>query len=204
MRTAAAAAVLAVACAGALSGCGGDADAGGSPTAPSSSSSTPLATSTSTAVPASSAAPTSSALGPGLPGVPPDARANTEPAAIAFAKHYYDQLNRVRMSPSAGLLDGYGLGTCKPCSGFAANVKKMASSGERNSGPAVRVLDARRLTAERGMIIQVDIDQEPVSVLARDGSVVRSYQSVKGVQTVVFLTWSDGGWRIANIQIGTA
>ena len=204
VRTAAVAAALSALLGTTLAGCGGDsADAGGSS---SSSAGTPAATSSS-AAPSSSAAtttaasPTSTELGPGLPGVPANARANTEAAAIAFAKHYFARLNDLRQHPVAGVIDKYALPGCKSCAGFAGHVAKLAQDGRRNTGPFVRVKNGTRITGESGMAIAVELDQLPVETVDRGGSTTGRLKSAPGMRAIEFLTWTSGGWRVKEIQL---
>ncbi|MDE9367248.1 hypothetical protein PZ938_16635 [Luteipulveratus sp. YIM 133132] len=199
VRTTAAAAVLAVASAGVLSGCGGDdAKAGGSPTAASSLSTASMASSSAT--PSTSSAPSSSALGPGLPGVPANARANTTDAAIAFTQHYFGLVNRVRMQPKSGSFDGYGLPSCKSCAALNKSAHSLAENGQRLSSPLFGLTAVSRIAGETGMALRVNYDQPKVSVIEADGTSSRSEDAKAGASAVVFLQWSPAGWRISKIQ----
>ncbi|MDF8265182.1 hypothetical protein [Luteipulveratus flavus] len=195
-RTTAAAAVLAVASAGVLSGCGGDdAKAGGSPTAASSSST--ASTASSSAAPATSSAPSSSALGPGLPGVPANARANTTDAAIAFTKHYIQKMVQVGAKPQKGVIEPYGLAGCKACDGYSDYIGRLIQDRQHESGAVITIVDGERITGEKGVVVRTTFDQSTYRIVGSDGSAVRTVQKQRfGV--VYFLRWTAGGWRVAE------
>ncbi|KNX38864.1 hypothetical protein [Luteipulveratus halotolerans] len=202
VRTAAVAAALSALLGTTLAGCGGDSAGAG---ASSAASSTPTASSSSavassSATTSTAASPTSTKLGPGLPGVPADARANTEAAAIAFVKHYFTQINATGRQPRTGVLEPYGLPGCKSCTAYAGNVQGLVKKKQHNSGDAAIVHHVNRIAGEAGMVIRAEFDQAAIDVVENGGNVSYRYPLVKNAAGVFFLTWGGQGWRIAKIQ----
>lgn len=199
-RTSTSAAVLAAVVGSvALAGCGGDEpdDALTSAAQPSST----LATSTTTA-PASTSttASTTAAQGPGLPGVPANARTNSPEAAAAFVRHYIDQVNAIGQAPRKGVLEKFGLPGCKACAAFSGTVSGLVDHSSRYSGPTMDVQVARQVVGESGMAIQVQYDQPAVSILGQDGQASQKLPATVGESGVFLLQWSGAGWRVQEIK----
>ncbi|WP_052596042.1 DUF6318 family protein [Luteipulveratus mongoliensis] len=181
-----------------LTGCDDSGSEGGS--TPTSSASSTTSAPSSPPASSTSASPTSSALGPGLPGVPANARANTEAAAIAFTKHYINQVNHTRMAPKTGVIEPFGLPGCKSCTAFAGSIQYLKENGERYSAPLLLVSRATRITGESGMVIQVGFNATTVPVIGRDGTTSRTQRASADYVAVYFLRWAADGWRVKEIK----
>ncbi|MDE9367235.1 hypothetical protein PZ938_16570 [Luteipulveratus sp. YIM 133132] len=81
-------------------------------------------------------------------------------------------------------------------------MNSLARDGERESGAGTSIREANRITGESGMVIRIDFDQTAFSVVAKDGSVRKSYPAENHSGMVFFLRWADRrGWAIQEIQV---
>jgi len=192
---------LVLAGAGGLSGCGGD--AAGTSQPPSTSATSPPPSSTS-APPSSASASSSATLGPGAPGVPANARANTEAAAIAFVKYYEKVSGDLRVHPKTGVFPTMSLPSCKTCVQLEDLMKKMVRKGHHYPHPPSRVTKVERLLPTEGMWIWVWWDQViPTDTLDASNNVVEADNGSEGTKNLAFVydvKWTAGGWKIATIK----
>ena len=138
----------------------------------------------------------------GAPGVPAAARKHTKTGAEAFARHYVAVINETGIHPATGKLEPLATEGCKSCHNYAGNVRYLVKHHEHNAGPAAEVQRTSSRSGPPGMRAWVLLNQLPVRVLDRSGSVVRTEQRVNNVALVFDLGWEPGGgWRAKEIFV---
>lgn len=194
----------------AAAGCGGSSSGGGSSSTAShptkgiaSGESTPPQTSTATSPntsKSSTSKPTSTAssTAAGAPGVPEPARQHTNAGAVAFARHYWDSINKTAEIPKVGVLEPLATKSCKTCANFADTVRSNIKDGQKFSGPEGKILkSAWKVNAVWMKIEPLDLNL----VDAGTGAVVKRYPKGSVYVWVVDLKWTSGGWRINSMQV---
>lgn len=194
----------------AAAGCSGGSSGGGSSstashrTNPGTSSGEPAPPQTSTSSsatatsPSSSATPSSSGTAAGAPGVPDAARQHTEAGAVAFARHYWDTVNKTAVEPKVDVLEKLATDSCKTCRNFAETVRSNVQDGQKFSGPEGKILESEwRANAVWMKIEPMDVDL----IDADTGAVVKHYPKDPVYIWVIDLRWTAAGWRVNSMQV---
>ena len=191
--------ILALALAGGvLTGCsGGSSEAESS--SPSSTSTTATSSTTSTAATTTTTtqSSTSNATYAGAPGVPEEAKYKTDAGAIAFAKFYNEEINRLGQSPKTGVLDILGTSGCKTCRGHIRTIENNVKSKSHFDGVQFKT---RRAYTNPDATVGLVVDMPAVAIVRSDGSVSSSFPAEGTAARVFHLTWTAGGWRVTEIQ----
>ena len=133
--------------------------------------------------------------------VPSAARQMTAAGAAAFARFFYDEVNRAYAIADAGPIRALSDSECSTCSNFAGAVQSLADKQQHLQGLAVRVLTAEAPPEQDGLVaVSVTADAPPRQVLAADGSVVDRGVAEPPYRLTVFVKRSADGWRIRAVQ----
>ena len=135
--------------------------------------------------------------------VPAEARANTPDGAIAFAKHFFGQVNKAYTTPQAGLIAPLSASSCKTCATFEGNAQKYVDLHQRHSIEPVRLIEvdlAKDTPSTATQTVDVLFQQRPAQILQSDGSVVETLKD-RQILFAVDLTWSDASWLASSIQV---
>lgn len=191
--------ILALALAGGvLTGCsGGSSEAESSSPSSTSTTATSSTTSTATTTTTTTQSSTSNATYAGAPGVPEEAKYKTDAGAIAFAKFYNEEINRLGLAPQAGVLERYAAPTCKTCKGHSDTITSNVKDGSRFAGPQFKTL--RAYTNVDGTVGLV-VEMPKVDIIRPDGSVSDTFPAEATEARVFRLIWTATGWRVAEIQ----
>lgn len=153
-----------------------------------------------TAAPTTSAVKPTEAADPVLARIPAAARPETMDGAAAYAAFFFDQLNRASVAGDPDLLNGLSSPSCKTCNSMIASLRDLKDDGNHLSAGPLKVVysSATVFDKERRQVL-VSLKQESVSVLRKDGSVVRVTKPGSGsyVATVSY----EGRWTIDRLQI---
>ena len=200
MRTVAPLVAASAAC-GLMVGCGGGSpEATSSPPSSTTTSAASPTTSKTTSTSATPTSPTSNATYAGAPGVPEAAKHKTDAGAIAFARHYTDQINVVSQRPAAGVLEPLAQATCKTCRAQQKSIGKLISAKQRYTGALASFVRGARLPDPSGVVIGLRMKRHSTTVIDSSGATVNSTQ-VAGERGLIFrLTWSSAGWRVVEIH----
>ena len=199
---AAAAALLAAATAGLLGACtttgaGPTPTAGGSASGSSQSSgSTP-----SSAVPTTS--PSNSAALPYPTDVPAEARANTEAGAIAFARHFFAQLNKAYTTPRAGLIAPLSTSTCKSCAAYEEHASTYITQHAHYNMDALQVKSASVSSdtdPAATLVLDVAIRQLPARLINAQGATVEEYDDQQAT-LVLYVVRSGDKWLANSVKV---
>lgn len=183
----------------AVAGCSGGSSAGESSTTPTSTSSSSSQSSTSSTT-TSSAAPSSqssNATYAGAPGVPEAAKHKTDAGAIAFARFFTNELNRLGKTPRVGVLSKLSLPTCKSCAAHEETIRSVASDSQH--------FDGDQFVIKRGFVnpdgtVSVVVDVPRVSIVDKNNAVIETFDAGPSRARVHKLSWTSSGWRVAEIQ----
>jgi len=164
-----------------------------------SSTATTTPTATATATPSATTAPTAAYPAD----VPAEARANTPAGAIAFAKHFFGQVNKAYTTPQAGLIAPLSASSCKTCATFEGNAQKYVDLHQRHSMEPVRLIEvalAKDTPPTATQTVDVLFQQRPSQILQSDGSIVETLKD-RQILFAVDLNWSDASWLASSIQV---
>ena len=143
-----------------------------------------------------SVSPSASPTGPTVPALPSAAREHTKAGAIAFVRHYIDQINYAQATGDAGALRQVGSKSCSSCNKIARFVTRLYSSGGSFRGGHTRVvavLDALSPAQYGDFVVDIEIEIAP-SVVRRDGSKQRAHGGRNTLS--VFPVWTSAGWKV--------
>jgi hypothetical protein len=167
--------VVALSCALALAGCGGDPKADPSP-APSS--------------PTTSASPT-----PTPPVMPDAAKANTKAGAVAFVKYYIELINHAQATGDVDALAAVEDPGCRSCASARETVTEIYKSGGHIEGGAFTgsIDSAARRPDLKGWTVFAVVSFGPQKVIRPSGT-----QSLKGGRSVMTLIVKHRAeqWRV--------
>jgi hypothetical protein len=144
----------------------------GSPTP---AGSTSVATTTSSSAATTSAAPTTTAkpspsLDPVIAKIPAAARPESIEGAAAFAKFYFEQLNRSFRAGSPRLLDGLYANSCAICVDLRKSAEELSAKGLHHEGDTLTVTFSSTTVFNReSRQVLVKLDQHAVAVVDAAG-----------------------------------
>ena len=133
--------------------------------------------------------------------VPAEARAHTPEGAAAFARFYYQQLNRSYTQPAAHLLPPLGASTCEACASYNEFTKGLVDRGERvDPAPVemVKVIVKKGSTSDRA-IVEVQMRQVAAKVLDAKNAVVTT-QEPKEYSVVLEILWEGDRWVLGSVN----
>ena len=176
---------LVTACLLGAAACSGDGpDAAPSPNA---SSASPSAT--------PSASPSPSAVAPTLP---PEAAERTAAGAEAFARFYFDTLNRAVATGDVVSLDRLSGVDCKACLHNRSFALEPYQTGGRWVGAELRLLSmATSPLSDKGATVTLRLEQDRGTKVRGDGS-SESMEAVPPFSANMYLTF-DGMWHVAEL-----
>ncbi|HWC22735.1 MAG TPA: DUF6318 family protein [Flexivirga sp.] len=206
-------AAVAIAAAMAVSGCSDGSTTRASMASPTrakndivSGRSTPSNGFTATSSSASSSASTKAAPMPhrraaGAQRVPEQARQHTTAGAVAFARHYWDTVNRTAVRPKVGELDKLASSSCKTCRNFAETVRTNVENGWRFDGPEGTIAAAE----PRGESVWMKINPiDGALVNQNTGALVKDYPTDEPYVWVFSLEWTSQGWKVTSMRVADA
>jgi hypothetical protein len=149
------------------------------------------------------ATPTPS-VDPVIAKIPAAARPETEAGASAFARYYFDALNKAATRPDPGLLQGLYGATCKTCAAMHDSVADLKRAGQRHAGPTIRVVRVSTDSfVEEKRVLVVEVDQAAVDVVDSAGKKVDRTIAAKGAFALT-LSFDHGHWLVSRLQTVTA
>lgn len=132
--------------------------------------------------------------------VPAEARANTPAGAVAFARHYFAQINKAYTTPQGGLIAPLSDGSCLSCASFANNADTYSKTGQRYSAEPLQVMDATLAKdSSTGTMVDVVLKQKAAKLIDSIGTVVDTFSEKQGSFLVQLQRRSDG-WVVQKIQ----
>ena len=166
-------------------------------TPPSTSAVTSSATPTTTT--STSPNPTAS-VDPVIAKIPAAARHETEAGAVAFARYFFDSLNRAATAANPAMLDGLFESGCATCVAMSDSVSDLQRAGQHHSGPTIRILrvSTESFVPEKRVVV-IDVDQAAVDVLNNTGKRVDRTLAAKG-SFAMTLNFARNHWTVARLQ----
>jgi hypothetical protein len=134
--------------------------------------------------------------------VPKAARAHTYAGAQAFAEFYLEQVNNAWTTPDPGILEPYGLSSCKTCEGFMRQAADMKALGQRYASKPATLAAGTWLPESTPSLALISLvwKQEPAAIVDQTGSVVHKAAAMKAVSEYQ-LRWRGNGWKVAGIHL---
>jgi hypothetical protein len=134
--------------------------------------------------------------------VPAEARANTPAGAVAFARHYFAQINKAYTTPQDGLLPPLSTATCKSCANYEEEARKLVEDHQRYDRPPLTLLEASVPPDKEEGVTLVDVvtRQEAARLIDPTGKELSKFS----VKTYIFLLhakWQSGAWVTNGIQL---
>jgi hypothetical protein len=162
-----------------------------------SSTATTTPTATATSTPSATTAPTAAYPAD----VPAEARANTPAGAIAFAKHFFGQVNKAYTTPQAGLIAPLSDLNCLSCASFADNADGYTRLGQRYSVEPIQVIEATtaKESPSSGGSVDVVLKQRAAKLIDPVGTVLDTFTEKQGA-FLVQLQHRTEGWIVQKIQ----
>lgn len=193
-----------------LTGCSGDGEPAAPPTQedalttvdPGPTTQEPVDDEVTTSAPPDDVSVTTEAGGP--PEMPALAQEDSEAGAIAFVEHYLNTFNYSTMTPEAGLLGNLTAEDCETCATFDDIVNEYVSNKEHTAGPILTFDNPTGSFTGDHAVVFVDAVQSIPARLDATGDVVKEEGSPQAFNMSVRLQTSETGWRIHEIQIGSA
>jgi hypothetical protein len=132
--------------------------------------------------------------------LPPEARKHTPEGAAAFARHYWDQVNKAWTGPDTTLippLSEDGCLSCKAMQDVALELKQTGQRYERTPGEVTKVgpLDGAPDGRQR---LRVQVRQFKTNVVDGSGVVVSTDQAQQFGRTMD-LVWQGETWLVYGI-----
>lgn len=135
--------------------------------------------------------------------VPAEARVNSPAGAIAFARHFFAQVNKAYTTPQAGLIAPLSTSNCKSCDAFERTAQGFVLDGQRYDHIALEVLETS-LNPDTTLPLSTSVDvvahQFAAKVVNNSGATVRTVTERRGI-FVVRLTRPAGIWVVDSIQV---
>lgn len=135
--------------------------------------------------------------------VPAEARVNSRAGAMAFARHFFAQVNKAYTTPQAGLIRPLSDSTCLSCASFADNADTYVGERVRYSAEPIRILEvslAPDAPPPDGRFVDVVARQEKATLIDSMGQVRDTFGEKEGV-FLVNLRWSGNAWFVRKIQV---
>lgn len=173
---------------------------------PSSSSTAPPPT-TSTSTTTTSAAPTSTStttpVDPVIARLPIAARRSDVAGAEAFARYFFDALNKAAQKPDADLLNNLFEQSCRTCIAMQNTVKQLQQQGRRYSADTIRVKQTLvNNFASDNKSLQVVVEQLAVDIKSQSGKTLGRTPAGSG-EFVAAMRFGDRGWQLTSLQTAT-
>lgn len=186
-----------------VTACTGGGTTPGATAAPGSSS--PVASPTQTPTPTASYRPADAsgkAQNVPVPVLPEAAKAETKEGAIAFAKHWFDLLSFGYETGELVQFEAVTSPSCEPCEKAKSVIRAWHTEGRWLIGgkittPSVSSEFVRDKDATYQVVVQAQ--QTPLTYMRQDASVARSDPQPDDTGNLLFLTFSDGIWTVANV-----
>ncbi|GAA2479777.1 DUF6318 family protein [Terrabacter carboxydivorans] len=141
--------------------------------------------------------PTTS-VDPVLAKIPAAARLETQSGAAAFARFYFEQLNRSFMDASPEILDGLFDPSCRICTDLQKSSRELEAQSRHHAGNTLTVtLASATVFNKKDRQVLVTLDQHSVAVLNKSGKRVDTTKSGKGA-FVAALRFTDH-WVITDL-----
>lgn len=144
--------------------------------------------------------PTKPSPSPSATGIPAAAKVKSEAGAIAFARFYFDQVNRAWTAPDPGLIVPLGEPGCSTCAEFEKTARQLKSARNRYAADPVTCgsLLAVGGAPKDHQLLHASVAQHKVNVINQSGAVVTTDQA-KDLELIVELIWKADEWRIWDI-----
>ena len=159
---------------------------------------------TSTATSPSSGTATGSATGPlAYPAdVPAEARVNSPAGAMAFARHFFAQVNKAYTTPQAGLIAPLSTPNCKSCAGYEERARGLEASKERYDRLPLAILEVSPAPDRVDGLTLIDVvfRQTDARLIDSAGHELSRFTTKSGI-FVLHVRWSSGLWVANEIQV---
>ena len=189
--------------AGGLVGCTSSPAGPGSTSGPTGGATSVPATSTATSP--SSGTATGSATGTlAYPAdVPAEARVNSPAGAMAFARHFFAQVNKAYTTPQAGLIAPLSTANCKSCAAYEKHAADYVGRAVRYDRPAIVVQEITvSPETEPGATLLLDIvvEQQAARLIDAGSRVAESFEHARGI-VVLHVVRSNEAWLAREVQV---
>ena len=134
--------------------------------------------------------------------VPSAAAANTPQGAAAFARFYFDAVNKSFQNRSGSTLREISASSCKTCMGLASAADRLAAADQRLRGGVYTVLSAEAPPLE-GSRARVDVvyRRTAATTVDRLGTPVGTGPEELPTTVVLTLTGGPKGWMVAMLRV---
>ncbi len=132
--------------------------------------------------------------------MPAAAKVKSKAGAIAFARHYLEQVSAAWTTPDASLIRDLGADPCEACAFFVKTAVDLQAKGQRYSSTVLRVgkVDSTEIAGNRA-IVNLELTQLRSSVVDSSGKVVLT-DSAKELKRRVQLGWKAGRWAVEEVS----
>lgn len=132
--------------------------------------------------------------------VPAAARTRDSFGAAAFARFYYEQVDRAFAGADSTLLQGLSNQQCGTCKAFEQSARKLAADGERIKGTSVRVIFSEAPEEQGGQIgVSLTLDAPARVVTNASGQVTQRLAATPRYNVTLTLVWSPNGWAVLKV-----
>ena len=135
--------------------------------------------------------------------VPAEARVNSPAGAMAFARHFFAQVNKAYTTPQAGLIAPLSTARCKTCATYEGNSLEYVQLHQRHTLEPVQVTEvsiAPDTPDDVTRTVDVVFVQRPSQIVDSVGAVVETLKSRQAI-FAVDLVWDGNLWRVSGIQV---
>lgn len=133
--------------------------------------------------------------------LPSEAAAETPQGAAAFARYYFDVLNRAFASGDATQVRQLSHPGCDACNNLIGAIEEEPDPQERIEGGDYRIVFAESPPAEAGdVVVEVRYSLTEVRVLRPDGAVVRTKPAEPGIDAQLRLIRRGSSWIVRGFR----
>lgn len=145
--------------------------------------------------------PSASTTASPSPTISPPPSAATPQGAAAFARYWYDVLNKATATGDTKLLRQLSSPDCRSCSRLITSIDAIYAGGGhvRGGGYAIRLAEAPALRAGDAATVTVIYDLPPAEEVTVDGKVVQRFPETRNGEAEIALRRLDRGWVVADL-----
>lgn len=134
--------------------------------------------------------------------VPAEARVNSPAGAMAFARHFFAQVNKAYTTPQAGLIAPLSTPNCKSCAGYEERARGLEASKERYDRLPLAILEVSPAPDRVDGLTLIDVvfRQTDARLIDSAGHELSRFTTKSGI-FVLHVRWSSGLWVANEIQV---
>ncbi|MGB2698974.1 MAG: hypothetical protein WBC31_01235 [Candidatus Phosphoribacter baldrii] len=121
---------------------------------------------------------------------------------MAFARHFFAQVNKAYTTPQAGLIAPLSTPNCKSCAGYEERARGLEASKERYDRLPLAILEVSPAPDRVDGLTLIDVvfRQTDARLIDSAGHELSRFTTKSGI-FVLHVRWSSGLWVANEIQV---